>query len=298
MPTVAGSRFADGAWQVPIATSPAATYARWGSEGREHDAHPQRRASDGCGLFSPCGLRRRRQCGTLWRRLALSPAVTPPTRISRPRHSGARALQSHAERTGTGGKPPGLAQLGQRRPGISANIAAHPSGAVYLASMGGGVRKSNDFGATWTSVNAGLPPAALSFAMDASGPDTVYVGVFSAAATAPGGVFKSTDGGTTWVLSPATANVAHAGARSGPEQPGDRLHRRAYGSASQDDERRSDLDDSVLRHVAHRLGTGRSHERPKRLPGDAGRRVPQHRRRRDLDTHGDADRTERVGHRN
>ena len=86
--------------------------------------------------------------------------------------------------------------------------------------MGGGVRKSNDFGATWTSVNAGLPPGALSFAMDASGPDTVYVGIFSVAATARGGVFKSTDGGTTWELSPATANIVPAALEADPSNPG------------------------------------------------------------------------------
>jgi photosystem II stability/assembly factor-like uncharacterized protein len=97
---------------------------------------------------------------------------------------------------------------------------AHPSGAVFLASMGGGVRKSNDFGATWTSVSAALPPAALSFAMDASGPDTVYVGVYSAAATARGGVFKSTDGGTTWAISPATANIVPLALEADPSNPG------------------------------------------------------------------------------
>ena len=119
---------------------------------------------------------------------------------------------------GTGAKPPGWRNVGPTPPGIVGNIAVHPSGAVFLASMGGGVRKSNDFGATWTSVNAGLPPGALSFAMDASGPDTVYVGVFSLAP--PGGVFKSTDGGTTWELSPATANIVPAALEADPSNPG------------------------------------------------------------------------------
>ena len=126
------------------------------------------------------------------------PAFSPSDHGAEPRNVSGRR---------TGPKPPGWHSVGPTQPGIVGNITAHPSGAVYLASMGGGVRKSNDFGATWTSVNAGLPPGALSFAMDASGPDTVYVGTFSVAATAPGGVFKSTDGGTTWELSPATANI-------------------------------------------------------------------------------------------
>jgi len=131
---------------------------------------------------------------------------------------GAEPRNLNGQRNGP--KPPGWRNVGPTEPGIIANMAAHPSGAVYLASMGGGVRKSNDFGATWKSVNAGLPPGALSFAMDASGPGTVYVGVFSAAATAPGGVFKSTDGGTTWELSPATANMVPLALEADPSNPG------------------------------------------------------------------------------
>ena len=139
------------------------------------------------------------------------PAFSPSDLGAEPRNLSGR---------GTGAKPPGWRNVGPTQPGIVGNIAVHPSGAVFLASMGGGVRKSSDFGATWTSVNAGLPPAALSFAMDASGPDTVYVGIFSAAATAPGGVFKSTDGGTTWALSPATANIVPLALEADPSNPG------------------------------------------------------------------------------
>jgi len=42
--------------------------------------------------------------------------------------------------------------------------------------------------------------AVFALAMDASGPDTVYAGVFNAAVSAPGGVFKSIDGGSTWTF--------------------------------------------------------------------------------------------------
>jgi len=131
---------------------------------------------------------------------------------------GAEPRNLNGQRNGP--KPPGWRNVGPTEPGIIANMAAHPSGAVYLASMGGGVRKSNDFGATWKSVNAGLPPGAVSLAMDASGPDTVYVGIFSAVATARGGVFKSTDGGTTWELSPATANAVPLALEADPSNPG------------------------------------------------------------------------------
>ena len=139
------------------------------------------------------------------------PAFSPSALGAEPRNLNGR---------GNGPKPPGWHNVGPTQPGIWANIVAHPSGAVFLASMGGGVRKSNDFGATWTSVSAALPPAALSLAMDASGPDTVYVGVYSAAATARGGVFKSTDGGTTWAISPATANIVPLALEADPSNPG------------------------------------------------------------------------------
>ena len=138
------------------------------------------------------------------------PAFSPSDLGAEPR--------KHSGRGKGAKKPPGWRNVGPTQPGIVGNVAVHPSGAVFLASMGGGVRKSNDFGATWTSVNAGLPPGALSFAMDASGPDTVYVGVFSLAP--PGGVFKSTDGGTTWELSPATANIVPAALEADPSNPG------------------------------------------------------------------------------
>ena len=153
-----------------------------------------------------------------------------------------------------GPKPSGWRNVGPTQPGIWANIAAHPSGAVYVASMGGGVRKSNDFGATWTSVNAGLPPAAVSFAMDASGPETVYVGVFSAAATAPGGVFKSTDGRAKVGAQPRDREHRALALEADPSNPRDRLHGRAWRGVAQDDQRRSVVDNFVQRHLTNWLG--------------------------------------------
>jgi len=71
------------------------------------------------------------------------------------------------------------------------------SGTIYIASIGGGVRKSTDYGVTWS--NAGLGNLAVyGFAMDAAGPDHVYAGVFTSDDVITSGVYKSDDGGVTW----------------------------------------------------------------------------------------------------
>ena len=102
----------------------------------------------------------------------------------------------------------GWSNIGPGSPGVRATIAVDPqgSGTIYVGSVGGGVRKSTDNGATWSSVSSGLHATAVfALATDASGPDTVYAGVFSVAATAPGGVYRSVDGGSTWTFLAQTA---------------------------------------------------------------------------------------------
>jgi photosystem II stability/assembly factor-like uncharacterized protein len=98
-------------------------------------------------------------------------------------------------------RPHGWYPIGLRTPGVWANVTADPSGSgiIYSASVGGGVRKSIDNGATWTSVNNGLPPnaAVYSFALDAASVTTAYAGVFLGTPRI-GGVFKTTDGGMSW----------------------------------------------------------------------------------------------------
>jgi photosystem II stability/assembly factor-like uncharacterized protein len=104
--------------------------------------------------------------------------------------------------------PHGWTNIGPGTPGVRATVAVDPrdSGTIYVGSVGGGVRKSTDNGATWSSASFGLNGTAVfALAMDASGPDTVYAGVFNAALTAPGGVFKSIDGGATWTFLDQTA---------------------------------------------------------------------------------------------
>src|SRR6266496_161933 len=137
-------------------------------------------------------------------------------------------------------KPHGWTKVGPGEPGVAAPIAVDPagSGIVYVASVGGGVRKSFDSGATWSTVGTGITEitatgiAAYTIAMDASGPDTVYVGVFAPPRPSPApinfGVYKTTDGGATWALlpnnvlvptalatAPYTAGVIYEGALGG-----------------------------------------------------------------------------------
>lgn len=144
--------------------------------------------------------------------LLLSPAGRPHQLIASVRaHSsdliapGERDCQS---RPYTNRAPHGWSNIGPGSPGVRATIAVDPqgSGTIYVGSVGGGVRKSTDHGATWSSVSSGLHGTAVfALATDASGPDTVYAGVFSVAATAPGGVYRSIDGGATWTFLAQTA---------------------------------------------------------------------------------------------
>jgi photosystem II stability/assembly factor-like uncharacterized protein len=104
----------------------------------------------------------------------------------------------------------GWRNVGPGSPGVWATVAVDPagSGVIYVGSIGGGVRKSTDNGATWSTVSSGLNGTAVfSLAMDALGPDTIYAGVLGIATTAPGGVFKSTNGGLTWTLLAQTATT-------------------------------------------------------------------------------------------
>src|SRR5436190_15689092 len=70
----------------------------------------------------------------------------------------------------------GWTSIGPRPAGIAALITAADKSVIYIGSSGGGVRKSNDNGRTWSSVNRGLPSLSVSsLAMDAAGPETLYV---------------------------------------------------------------------------------------------------------------------------
>jgi photosystem II stability/assembly factor-like uncharacterized protein len=93
--------------------------------------------------------------------------------------------------------------IGPAPPAIEAPVQAHgPSGTIYVASLGGGVLKSTDRGATFTAVNRGLTsPVIAAMAMAADDPNTVYAGDFN------GGIFKTTDGGANWAITNERTNV-------------------------------------------------------------------------------------------
>jgi photosystem II stability/assembly factor-like uncharacterized protein len=100
--------------------------------------------------------------------------------------------------------------VGPVPPAIPAAIAAHaPSHTIYIGSLGGGILKSTNGGATFAAVTprGGI----LSMVMDPNNPNVVY---------ADG--FKTTDGGATWVdqggglgfsmaMDPTNPNIVYAG---------------------------------------------------------------------------------------
>lgn len=116
-------------------------------------------------------------------------------------------------------------QVGPAPPAIEAPVAVHrPSGTIYVASLGGGVLKSSDGGASFKAINTGLgSPVTPSMAMAGNDPNTVYVGTFN------GGIFKTTDGGANWAVTgektnitltlavdPTNANIVYAGYQGTP----------------------------------------------------------------------------------
>lgn len=62
---------------------------------------------------------------------------------------------------------------------------------LYVAAADEGILKSTDGGAAWIQINEGLPLSAVSLAIDAAVPSTLYAGTGS-------GVFKSTSAGARW----------------------------------------------------------------------------------------------------
>jgi photosystem II stability/assembly factor-like uncharacterized protein len=122
----------------------------------------------------------------------------------------------------TGNRTP-WQSIGPAPPSIPAAIAAHaPSHTVYIGSLGGGVLKSTDGGATFAAVNNGLDRLTISaMAMAPNDPDVVYV------STQFGNIHKTTDGAATWndmgegfgvvslVMDPANSDILYAGGAFG-----------------------------------------------------------------------------------
>ncbi|MCH7690283.1 MAG: hypothetical protein IIA17_04465 [candidate division Zixibacteria bacterium] len=90
-------------------------------------------------------------------------------------------------------------------PGRLAALAVHPSdtNTIYIGNAGGGIFKTTDHGASWTSIfdDVGTFPVGA-IAIDPADPNTIYVGtgepnvrIDSYEGT---GMYKSTDAGATW----------------------------------------------------------------------------------------------------
>jgi photosystem II stability/assembly factor-like uncharacterized protein len=74
------------------------------------------------------------------------------------------------------------------------------TGLIYVSTISG-LRKTEDAGATWTTVNVAAElEAVVSMAVDPAAPSTVYASTQAPLPVYPftGGLYKTTDGGTTW----------------------------------------------------------------------------------------------------
>ena len=121
-------------------------------------------------------------------------------------------------------------------PGRISDIEFNPVNpdVVYAASATGGVFKSTDSGASWAPVFDDVPVQTIGdIAVDASNPETVYVGTGEANGghnNFPGaGLYKSTDAGATWGLSGLEETVSIGRVLVDPGNP-DRVYVAAIGS--------------------------------------------------------------------
>lgn len=95
--------------------------------------------------------------------------------------------------------------------GRTRSIIVHPDfpNILWAGSVGGGVFKSFDSGASWSATNDDLQNFAISsMAIDPNDPDILYAGTgegfFNHDALRGGGMFKSIDGGRSWEALSAT----------------------------------------------------------------------------------------------
>ena len=121
----------------------------------------------------------------------------------------------------TGGPICGWTNIGPGAPGVWARAAVDPTGSIlYFASVGGGVRRSTDYGATWANFNSGLTgTAVLSLSMDAFDPNRLYAGLLTSLSPgeAPGGLFTRADDDVQWTQ---RSNVVPRVLTADPHAPG------------------------------------------------------------------------------
>ncbi len=108
--------------------------------------------------------------------------------------------------------------VGPAPPAIEASIAVDDrTRTVYIASLGGGILKSEDGGQTFAPANQGLDSLVVaSLAMAHNDPNLVYAGTGA-------GIYKTTNGGVTWgptgsgllplslIIDPTDPNILYAG---------------------------------------------------------------------------------------
>ncbi|MBS1723898.1 MAG: hypothetical protein JSS66_13200 [Armatimonadetes bacterium] len=100
-------------------------------------------------------------------------------------------------------------------------VVPHPTIAntIFIGSVGGGIWKTTDGGASWMPMNDNLPSLCVgALVIDKNDPNVLYAGTGESyfntgfgennkAAIIGAGILKSTDGGTTWTQLPSTANA-------------------------------------------------------------------------------------------
>ncbi|MEK6701157.1 MAG: hypothetical protein AABZ53_02765, partial [Planctomycetota bacterium] len=92
----------------------------------------------------------------------------------------------------------------------SLSIDPRDSNKLIAGSVGGGLWRSQDAGATWTKFDDYMPSLAIgSLERDPQNPDVIYAGsgegFFNGDSIGGYGIFKSTDNGLSWNLIPSTA---------------------------------------------------------------------------------------------
>jgi hypothetical protein len=97
-------------------------------------------------------------------------------------------------------------------------IAIHPTSTdtMFIGSVGGGIWKTTDGGATWSVVDDFMANIAVSsIVMTPGNPSVMYAGTGEGFYNSDGlrgaGIFKSTDGGTSWTQLAATSTLPGAG---------------------------------------------------------------------------------------
>lgn len=105
----------------------------------------------------------------------------------------------------------GPGNVSGRARGLIVDPTDPTSNTWFVGSVGGGIWKTSDGGATWIDLAPDLPNLAVStLAMAPSNPDIIYAGtgesMFSVDVINGDGILKSIDHGQTWAQLPATIN--------------------------------------------------------------------------------------------